>query len=61
MIVVLLQISPCGNSRPVTIIDALGHKDFVKKMIIGMSQADCVVLIVAAGMGEFEAGIPKYA
>ena len=28
-------------------------------MITGTSQADCGVLIVAAGTGEFEAGISK--
>src|SRR4030095_2867633 len=28
-------------------------------MITGTSQADCAVLIIAAGTGEFEAGISK--
>ena len=41
----------------VTIIDAPGHRNFIKSMITGTSQADCVVLIVAAGVGEFKAGI----
>merc|ERR1711929_50080 len=43
----------------VTIIDAPGHRDFIKNMITGTSQADCAILIIAAGTGEFEAGISK--
>jgi elongation factor 1-alpha len=42
-----------------TIIDAPGHRDFIKNMITGTSQADVAILMIASPPGEFEAGISK--
>jgi len=42
-----------------TIIDAPGHRDFIKNMITGTSQADCALLMIASPQGEFEAGVSK--
>ncbi|KAI5173833.1 peptide chain release factor subunit 3 [Pancytospora epiphaga] len=43
----------------INILDAPGHKQYVREMIDGASRADVGVLIVSARINEFEAGFKK--
>src|SRR4030065_219732 len=40
-----------------TLIDAPGHRDFIKNMITGASEADCAVLVISVKPGDTEAAI----
>ena len=40
-----------------TLIDAPGHRDFIKNMITGASEADCAILVSSGKKVEFEVGV----
>ncbi|KAF3831988.1 hypothetical protein GH733_000800 [Mirounga leonina] len=54
-----LKLSVNMSSKYVAITNAPRHRDFIKNMITGTSQADSFVLIVAASICKIEAGISK--
>ncbi|KAJ6234044.1 elongation factor 1-alpha 1 [Anaeramoeba flamelloides] len=47
------------KSKMVNMIDVPGHRDFMKNLLAGVSQADIAVIVIAATTGEFEVGISK--
>jgi len=49
-----------STSHHFTIIDVPGHRDRLKNMITGASQADVAILIISAVSNEFKAGFSQY-
>ncbi|CAK93447.1 unnamed protein product (macronuclear) [Paramecium tetraurelia] len=47
------------NNYNYRVIDAPGHRDFLKNMITGTSQADVALLMISSAAGEFEAGMSQ--
>ena len=47
------------TDNDISIIDAPGHRDFMKNMITGTSQADYALLMVPASKGEAETALSK--
>ncbi|CAD8190354.1 unnamed protein product [Paramecium octaurelia] len=47
------------NNYNYRVIDAPGHRDFIKNMITGTSQADAALLMISSAEGEFEYGISR--
>ncbi|KAE8322589.1 P-loop containing nucleoside triphosphate hydrolase protein [Aspergillus sergii] len=59
---ITIDISLCTFETPkyaVTVIDAPGHRDYIKNTITGASQADCALLVTSAATDEFEAGVDQ--
>jgi len=49
-----------GQEYDFNIIDAPGHRDFIKNMITGTCAGDAAILVIAAPEGEFKAGISRH-
>ena len=48
-----------SHSKIFTLIDAPGHRNFIKNMIAGTSRADSALLMIDSIPGNFELGISK--
>ncbi|KAJ7836474.1 P-loop containing nucleoside triphosphate hydrolase protein [Mycena olivaceomarginata] len=60
-ITINIALRKCETPRSVvTVINAPGHPDVIKNMITGNPLADCAILIVSAGTGEFKSSISQH-
>lgn len=60
---ITIDVSPASlltSKYEVTVIDCPGHRDYIKNMLTGTSQADSAILVVSAIPNELKAGLSPH-